>query len=635
MAFFGLIGNRNRTRARDEKRVIDREIDNITGAGQAGPQTNPVFSTFDQVTRDIERIVGDRSTVVAGLQNLGNGTQTNAISFSSMEAIPLITEKPLRLMNWRNASAYPEVNFCLNEIADDFFHTDENGNFITVTVNPEKDGMNKDREEIIEAEFKRYMSYFNLADDGYMLVKRFLVEGELAWENIIDPEKKDRGITAVKFLPADYYELLVDKTTNNKVGIYFDLQKLKAELTQLVSTNYLNAYKIFNTMYGSTIRNYNEQTCIPLPWAQVTYISSEETTPDGMIPLSKMEICKQSYYQLAMMQDAAAIMRITRAPERLLFNVSTAGMPDKKAQDYVRNFANSLKQKNVAAATPMGQNNSPQGKPNITSVYDPVAMFENYVFGKSNQNDGTTVETIASTANFEQIEDLDYFGRRLLKQWKVPYSRYKTPENTLEKNDSITYEEYSFSREIIRLQKRFASGFKRGFITHLKLRDLWDKYDLRESDIDVQFTPPVLYDLYQTQKLVEAKMTTYSLVADREELSKITAMKTLLGYTDADVEENYTNLLKEGMLTKKVEWAQNQADEKGFADKKLPVPLDGDEPSEDEDEGGEGGGEEGAENTEEEETGGGEETGGEEGAGEEAGGEEAPSNVDSGDFGLG
>ena len=89
--------------------------------------------------------------------------------------------------------------------------------------------------------------------------------------------------------------------------------------------------------------------------------------------------------------------------------------------------------------------------------------------------------------------------------FKVPFSRYKTPENTIEKNDSITYEEHTFCRMILRFQRRFADGFRRSFITHLKLRDLWDRkdYELQESDIQISFTPPALYDLYEKQKLAE------------------------------------------------------------------------------------------------------------------------------------
>ena len=75
----------------------------------------------------------------------------------------------------------------------------------------------------------------------------------------------------------------------------------------------------------------------------------------------------------------------------------------------------------------------------------------------------------------------------MIKQFKVPWTRYKTPENTMEKNDAISYEEYAFSRMIMRFQRRFADGFKKSFITHLKLIGLWKTYQLKESDFSIDF----------------------------------------------------------------------------------------------------------------------------------------------------
>ena len=65
-----------------------------------------------------------------------------------------------------------------------------------------------------------------------------------------------------------------------------------------------------------------------------------------------VEKAKQAYYQLTLLQDAAVILRVTRAPERLLFNVSTGKMTQNYADEYVRNFANNLKSRKVA--TPGG-----------------------------------------------------------------------------------------------------------------------------------------------------------------------------------------------------------------------------------------------------------------------------------------
>ena len=167
----------------------------------------------------------------------------------------------------------------------------------------------------------------------------------------------------------------------------------------------------------------------------------------------------------------------------------------------------------------------------------------------------------------------------------------------------------------VRLQRRFAAGFKKGFITHLKLRDIWDKYELNEADIDVELVRPSLYDLYNRQQIMETKMNTYKAIIDNEEFSKITAMKKILGYSDADVDENFKNLAKEKCLTQLAEYWSGKIDSEGPAGEydKPPMPIKGisdrDEPGADEgsdEEGGESGEDEGGEASEASDKGGGE-----------------------------
>lgn len=647
MAFFGLFGGkRNIVRTKAEvNQIVDKIVDSNN---KISPALNSEFNTFRSIRRNIENVIANNSEISKVLENPNSTMHDFATALNSLDIQPVITNKYERLQDWRNGSANPEVNWCLEEIADDFVHDDENGDFLHLYLNQKKKSLNNNRQEILENEFEKYISLFNFRRDYFMLVKRFLIEGELAWENVIDPKYPSLGIKAVKFIPAEYYETLIDKNTGQKVGIFIDVQKLKADINSIVSSTYFNSYKAFNALYGTTINSYSDNTCIPFLWPQITYISSPETTPDGLVPLSLLEKCKQSRMQLALMSDAAVVMRVTRAPEKLLFNIDIGQMTPKVASDYVKNFARQLSSKKIIGNPNEIARGNGDGTPVVTSVYHPTSMNQYWVFGKGANSEGTNVESVASTANFEQMDDIEYFLRRLLKQCNIPFSRYKTPENTMEKNDSISYEEYSFSRQEIRFQNLFAEGFKNGFITHLKLRGLWDKYKLNENDIRIKFTPPVLYDLYQNQKLLEAKMAAYATIADREEFSKIRAMKTVLKMTDEEIKENYDNLVYEGMMTRLVEWAQDRLNEKGPKNYSLPIPLVGDPDEEsqndsDEESGDKTGTEseessdnENEENAEEEST----ETEGEEPSSEENNEEssnaedEEESNVPS-DFGLG
>lgn len=433
------------------------------------------------------------------------------------------------------------------------------------------------------------MSLFDLENEGHNLIKRFLVEGELAWENVISKDYLQRGIIGVRFIPAECYETLVDVGTNRPVGLLFDAQKMSRDVNEILSNNYLGNAQVFNAISPNTFSfAFDPNTCVPMLWPQLTYINSGDYAQEGReyVSYPLVEKAKQAYYQLTLLQDAAVILRVTRAPERLLFNVSTGKMTQNYADEYVRTFANSLKAKKVAS----------QDGRDIQSVYNPVSMLENYIFGKSDGNDGTTVESVTSTAQYDQIEDIKYFFKLFVKQFKVPFSRFEQPENAKPADNQIPQEEFSFLQQEVRFQRRFAAGFKKGFITHLKLRDIWDKYELLDSDIRIEFVKPALFDLYNNLQIAQTKMDTYKTLADNDEFSKTLAMKKILGWTDAEIEENFKQLAREKCMNQVSEYWSGKVDSEGPAGiyATPPIPIKGYEKKPaGQEAGGEDGGEEG------------------------------------------
>ena len=617
---WNIFGRRN-AGAKDQGGGVDRQIHDIIGKGPAEVQNNPNYRTFSRVNGDIQAIINSRSMISQAVerQNKVWANPSSAVLFGEdFLAMPVATNKAQRIAMYRSIASYPICSWCLDEIADDFVHEDENGDVITLRL-PER--LNAIQQDVVQNEFRKFMEHFRIMDEGYNIIRRFLTEGELAWENVISPNHPEKGIIGVKFLPAEYYETLVDTETGYPVGIVFDTEQFSRDKRQMFMNSFAGSAQIFNAMTEVSYSfQFSKDTCVPLLWNQVTYINSGFSSEDYLVTYPLIENAKQQYHRLALLEDAAVILRVTHAPERLLFNVSTGKMTQNFADEYVRRFAAELKSKKVA---------SPDGN-SVQGVYNPVTMLKSYVFGKSDGNDGTSVESVGSSATYDQMDDVEYFLRQLLKQFKVPWSRYKTPENTMEKNDSISYEEYAFSRMILRFQRRFASGFKKSFVTHLKLRGIWDKqgYELTESDINVQFTKPVLYDIYEQQKLVDAKMTIYNAFADKDEISKISVMKKYLGWTDQDVADNYMNIIREKQMTAVGDFFADQiSEENPPIDFKSPVRLKKDVDAEEkvnsnvpEAAGGEGG--EGGEGGD---AGGGEEGGGDMGGGEE-GGEEPPDN---------
>jgi hypothetical protein len=566
MGFFGLFSKN----ANAPTEALETEMDKVNPSARA-------FSS-DRV-QDIESIVAKKYSVIdANTEGFESDPYTT--TFNNLTYTPLITDKATRIAAYRRMALYPEVDWCLREIANDFIHDDVHGKIINLKLvgTDEETGLNDTRRKILQEEFEKFIALFKLKDEGYNLCKRYLVEGEIAFENIIDPNNPLRGIIGVKFLPCEFYETLIDADTAYKVGIYFNKANLKAALSRLAINGYAASTEVFNSMVADTgYSAYSTNGNIPMLWPQVTYIFTGNESPDGRIIFPAIDAAKQPYHQLSLLHDAAVILRVTRAPERLVFNINTGGVTDKVSRQMVREFVNEMNARRTL-----------NDKNKQTTAYNPVTMLESYYFWKSNANDGTYVESVASTASYDEIADIEYFLRRLFKQFDVPYSRYKTPENTIEKNDTISYEEYSFSRTVVRIQRRFAQGLKQSFLTHLKLRGIWEQYALRDAVIDIEFNKPVLYDLYQSQKLLEIQITNYSQIADRDELSKTLAMKKYLGYTDEEILENNKELVKEAMFNAALEFYAGKISEEGPSDDTY-VPKDlvwksfGEDPEESED----------------------------------------------------
>ena len=104
-----------------------------------------------------------------------------------------------------------------------------------------------------------------MKEDGYNIIKRFLVEGELAWENVISPKYPELGIVGVKFLPAEYYETLIDVKTARPVGIVFDVESLSRDSREAYRSSFASSASIFNSISPITYTfKFSKDTCIPL-----------------------------------------------------------------------------------------------------------------------------------------------------------------------------------------------------------------------------------------------------------------------------------------------------------------------------------------------------------------------------------
>ena len=221
----------------------------------------------------------------------------------------------------------------------------------------------------------------------------------------------------------------------------------------------------------------------------------------------------------------------------LVFNVDVSTMPAPKAEAYLKKLiANYWSSKTFDVD---------QG--DVVKKFNPQSMLDAFWFPKRAGSEGSSVSQLAGGQNLGELTDLMYFVKKLYRSLKVPTSRLD-PADAFRDGAEILREELKMARFIIRQQQRFAAGIKRGFITHLQLKGVWEKLELDNSNISVEFNVPTnFYEMRENQRL-EQRASNYSSIASNEFVSKTYAQKKYLQWKDKDILANREFLRKDAEL---------------------------------------------------------------------------------------
>lgn len=531
--------------------------------GGGGGYRNPPEGNFVDVTGD------------------ENNEETSGLGL----AIPVDTNKMSRVQSYGNIARYPELDWCINEIASDFLHEDIEGDYLKLKFRCLDSKFTDGEDTIIQEEFKNLVANYDLRTNGYNMIRKFLIEGEICFENVIDPNHPEYGIIGEKYIPSMFYDFLRNQKTGEVEGLYLDPARIQ-DYAQFGIYGGNSSYHGQSTTYFNAIRqvpamsyqySMDMKDKVVFPFEQVTYMNSGITSEDGSIIFPIIEKAVVPTRQLLLLHDAMIILRITRAPEKLVFNVDLTGMPQKRAQEYARRLVQDRKTKKAV-----------QGSGHVTNVYNAETMLDAYYFWKTAGNGGTTVSNLDSNIHYNELNDVEYFLKRILKFLHIPWARWA--ENAVNRQDekSISNEEYSFAQFIVRIQTLFAAAVKKTFITHLRLRGLYEKYDLHESDFDVVMVPPSLFETYKATTKFNDTLQVLAALPNIPFLSKNILMKKLLNMTDTEIKENSVESRREALFDAQTEFMKAKVGETGKVwldvEKYLPQPQEpqegGEQPNE-------------------------------------------------------
>lgn len=391
----------------------------------------------------------------------------NSIVFENV-----FSNKRQRINYYRNLALYPFANKLLHIIANECICSVSDGDVTTFDFAKEY------KSKFTQSEFLTLRDEFNYVvncvlgkENVWYYFLKWLIDGEIFMEICLN-DKKDR-VAGVKILPP-YCTLCIwdDGILNGFI-----------EDPRLISPNTTEKTKTF-------LKN------------QIAYVSNGEYGNNMNDVRGILERAIRPINQLRAIEDALTVYRITRAPEKRIWNVYAGRMRATEQPEYLQQVrAKYRKQLSLDPHTGMivGGNNT-------------QSMTEDFWFTKDKDGQGTTVESFKGSTEFNgQIEDVKMFKEQVAECLYVPLARWSTADGAgaqyVQGIDGLSMDEANFQKECKRLRKRFSELLYQVFIVHLQLRGYNQKY-LDKKIYNLDFIPGTDFEQMRDIALAEKRAST-------------------------------------------------------------------------------------------------------------------------------
>jgi len=194
---------------------------------------------------------------------------------------------------------------------------------------------------------------------------------------------------------------------------------------------------------------------------QVDHLSSNFVADGVVVHNSILDGGRKAFKQLRLMEDAALIYRITRAPEKRKYKIPVGMIPAKEVPEYMQAIARMFKRQRFYNPT----------TGTFDERYSPIVQEDDFFLPQRPDGSGPDIDTLPGAENLDQIADIEYFKKKMIAPLKIPFSRVGIGEGAGEANDkSLSQEDADFAKAIQWIQSEMSIGLTKIGIIHLALR---------------------------------------------------------------------------------------------------------------------------------------------------------------------
>lgn len=359
------------------------------------------------------------------------------------------------ITKYRQMAHQPEADTAIDDIVSEAVVYEEEEESVQLVL----DGIDlpETLKNKIRENFDEILNLLNFKERGYEIFRNWYIDGRLYYHKMIDVNHPELGIQELRYIDPRKIKK-VRETPLPKATPANGVETFKAEPKE---------FYIYNPK-GVTGDNNKG---IRITKDSITYVNSGVMDDKGKVVLSYLHKAIKPLNQLRMLEDATVIYRIARAPERRIFYIDVGTLPKMKAEQYLRDMMIKHKNRLVYDAS--------TGEVKDDRKF--MSMLEDFWLPRREGQRGTEITTLPAGQNLGEMEDVNYFLRKLYKALNVPVSRLEPDSQfNLGRPSEITRDELKFARFVSRLRRRFAMLFDDLMATHLSLKGVlsiedWEK----------------------------------------------------------------------------------------------------------------------------------------------------------------
>ena len=425
------------------------------------------------------------------------------------------------IKRYRDISLMADVDTAIQDIIDDAIANLDDEDPVTLDTDRLKvsDAVKKQ----IQDEFENIVELLDFKNRSQDYFRRWYIDGRLYFHKVIDTENPRKGIRDIRYIdPRKITKVKEVHKEKNEQGVQFIKR--------------VEEFFIFNekglSQKAAQYKAPANDNALKITKDAITYVPSGLVDQDKNIALSYLHKAIRPANQLRMMENAVVIYRITRAPERRIFYVDVGNLPTNKAEQYLKDIMDRYRNKLVYDA-------------NSGEIRDDkkfMSMLEDFWLPRREGSSGTSIDTLPAGQNLGQIEDVEYFQKKLYQALNVPVSRLQQQAGlNFGRSAEINRDELKFTKFVSRLRRKFGVMFDDLLKTQLILKNIITEEDWTDikDDLLYKFAQDAYYTESKNQEILRSRVEVLNGMASYigTLFSKSYVQREVLMLTDEEIEQ--------------------------------------------------------------------------------------------------